>query len=48
MAKAMFGRAADPPEDQHVHLLGLLACGLLSAAAICVALEVCSGSELSQ
>lgn len=36
----MFGRAADPPEDQHSHLLWLLACGLATAATLSFALGV--------
>lgn len=40
MARLMFGRAADPPEDQHSHLLALLACGLISAATVALGLEV--------
>lgn len=41
-ARACFGSAADPPEDQHTHTLGLLACGLVSAAAAAFALEECA------
>lgn len=41
-ARAAFGSAADPPEDQHSHTLSLLACGLLSAAAVAFALEECA------
>jgi hypothetical protein len=37
--KAIFGKAADPPEDQHSHLLGLYASGLLSSAAAAFSLE---------
>ena len=40
MARLLFGKAADPPEDQHSHLLGLLSCGLLSAATVAFCLEV--------
>ncbi|GAB4819414.1 hypothetical protein N2152v2_006460 [Parachlorella kessleri] len=39
MARLLFGSAADPPEDQHSHLLGLLCCGLLSAATVAFCLE---------
>ncbi|PRW20778.1 Meiotic nuclear division 1 [Chlorella sorokiniana] len=41
-ARAAFGSAADPPEDQHTHVLGLLASGLLAASATAFALEECA------
>ncbi len=41
-ARVCFGSAADPPEDQHTHTLGLLACGLVAAASIAFALEECA------
>lgn len=39
-AKLMFGKAADPTEDQHTHLLNLSATGLLAGATVCFAIEV--------
>ncbi|KAI7838055.1 hypothetical protein COHA_008138 [Chlorella ohadii] len=41
-ARAAFGSAANPPEDQHTHVLGLLASGLLAASAAAFALEECA------
>jgi len=39
VTKAAFGKAADPPEDQHGHLLHLYASALCSSAAVAFALE---------
>jgi hypothetical protein len=46
VARAAFGSAAEPPEDQHSHTLGLLSCGLAAAAAAALALEECARKHM--
>lgn len=46
MAQAAFGSGASPPEDQHSHVLGFLACGLAAAAATALALEDCARANM--
>lgn len=41
-ARVLFGSAAKPAEDQHGHVLGLVACGLAAAASLAFALEECA------